>query len=82
MKTTGWIVGLAGIGMMAGLIGADIIQLMKLNEVITPAFIGNMLLHFSATVTAFIGGRLIPDDRGDNVRTRTSDKIIKGDVDD
>lgn len=67
---------------MAGLIGADIIQLMKLGEVVSTGFIGNMLLHFSATVTAFVGGRLIPDDRGSNTRTRTSDKIFRSDVDD
>jgi hypothetical protein len=72
-KTAGWTIALAGIGMMAGLIGADIIQLMHLGDTLTPSFIGNMLLHLSATIAAFVGGRLIPDDRTDKF-TRSTDK--------
>jgi hypothetical protein len=79
-KTTGWTVGLAGFGMMCGLMGSDLIQLMKLGEVVSPSFMGNMLLHISAVIAAFVGGRLIPDARDVTERTRSTDKpIIPGD---
>lgn len=58
--TTGWVVFLAAIGMMFGLLAVDIIALKEWADIYTTAFVGTFIGHISVTITAFIGGRLIP----------------------
>ena len=62
----GWILFLASLGMMCGLIGSDISDLTSFSEVWTPGFIGGSMLHFATVVTAFIGGKLIPTNSENN----------------
>lgn len=57
---TGWVLFLASLGMMAGLMGNELVTLKSWSEATTIAFVGKMLMHFSVVVGAFIGGRLIP----------------------
>lgn len=56
----GWIVFLAAIGMMAGLMSAEVRELTTWAEAFTPAFVGGLLTHFAAVIGAFVAGRLIP----------------------
>lgn len=57
---TGWMVFLAMLGMMAGLIAVDVRELGGWAELATPSFVGNLLAHFAIVVGAFVGGKLIP----------------------
>ena len=56
----GWMVGIAAGGMMLGLMGSEVASLTSWSEAFAPAFIGEMLLHASVVIAAFIGGKLIP----------------------
>jgi len=71
--TTGWVVFLAAIGMMFGLLSVDIVALKDFNELYTPLFIGTFMGHVAAVITAFVGGKLIPENRDTNQRTRSTD---------
>lgn len=46
--------------MVAGLLGAEVAQLQDWGAAVTPAFVGKALLHVAATVSAYVGGRLLP----------------------
>lgn len=56
----GWIVFLAAIGMMAGLMSAEVRDLPTWSAAFTPAFVGGLLTHFAAVIGAFVAGRLLP----------------------
>ncbi len=71
--TTGWVVFLASVGMMFGLLSVDIVALKDFNELYTPLFVGTFMGHLAAVITAFVGGKLIPLERDDNLRTRATD---------
>ncbi len=71
--TTGWVVFVAAIGMMFGLLSVDIVALKDFNEMYTPLFIGTFMGHVAAVIAAFIGGRLIPVTREAGTRTRSGD---------
>lgn len=60
----GWMIGLGALGMMFGLMGNEVAELQSWNEALTPGFVGNMLLHASVVIAAFIGGKLIPTTPG------------------
>ncbi len=71
--TTGWIIFIAALGMMGGLVAVDIITLKDWNGISTPLFVGTALGHLSSVITAFVGGKLIPEARDISERTRTTD---------
>jgi hypothetical protein len=56
----GRLVGLAALGMMAGLLAPEVTALGAYVELLQPAFLGKLLGHFAAVVTAYVGGSLIP----------------------
>ena len=56
----GYMVGFAAAGMMFGLIGKEVSELPSWGEVLKPGFVGEMLLHASVVIAAFVGGKLIP----------------------
>ena len=62
-NTTGWIVFIAALGMMVGLVAVDVQSLEAWESARTPAFIGRAMFSFSTVVTAFIGGKLLPAPR-------------------
>lgn len=62
MTQTGVIVFIAALGMMAGLLAVDVSKLADWAAVRSPAFVGTVLAHFGAVVTAFVGGKLLPSD--------------------
>lgn len=57
---SGWILFIAALGMMCSLLAHDVSNLQTWNEFWTPSFIGVILAHIGAVITAFIGGRIIP----------------------
>lgn len=59
-RMAGWLVFLAALGMMAGLLGAELSQMKTFGEALTPGFFGKGLIHFSSVVAAFLGGKIIP----------------------
>lgn len=59
---SGWIVMVAALGMMASLLALDVAKLGDWQEMYRPAFVAIVLAHFGAVVTAFIGGKLLPND--------------------
>lgn len=74
--TTGWVIFLAAVGMMFGLLSVDIVALKDFNELYTPLFVGTFMGHVAAVITAFVGGKLIPnapEPRVGTERTRATD---------
>jgi putative Ca2+/H+ antiporter (TMEM165/GDT1 family) len=71
--TAGWLVFIAAFGSMLGLVAIDISSLTSWNAATTPLFVGSTLGHVAATIAAFIGGKLIPENRGPYPMTRASD---------
>jgi hypothetical protein len=56
----GRLVFLAALGMMAGLLAPEVAALSAYPDALQPAFLGKLLGHFAAVVTAYVGGSLIP----------------------
>lgn len=60
-KTTGgWIIFIAALGTILGMLGAEIGQLTAWDGAMTPAFVGKSFVHVGAVIAAFTGGKLIP----------------------
>lgn len=57
----GWVISIAALGMMLGLLAGDISVLEKWSDIFYPAFIAGVMTHLSAVIAAFIGGNLIPN---------------------
>lgn len=70
--TVGWVIFVAAIGMLFGMISVDIVGLKDWNQVQTPLFVGTAIGHVAAVITAFVGGKLIPEGR-DSTFTRSTD---------
>jgi len=70
----GYIILIAALGMMSGLLSHDVASLQSLSEVTTPKFIASVMGHLSAVITAFVGGKIIPENRNENKRTRFNDE--------
>lgn len=80
--TAGWIVFLAAMGMLFGLIAMDLIAIHDgWATVSTPRFVGAIFGHIAAVITAFVGGKLIPVERDSRIRSRVEDtpivKVVK-----
>ncbi len=59
-SVSGLVLFVAALGMMAGLLGAEIAQLNNWDPVLTPAFLGKALIHIATVITAYISGQLVP----------------------
>ncbi len=71
--SAGWIIFVAAIGMMMSMIAVDIVGLKEWGQVYTPTFVGTAMGHVAATIAAFVGGKLIPEDREPGMQTRATD---------
>ena len=71
--TAGWIVFIAALGMMFGMLAVDIAQLMEWSQATKPVFIGSTIGHLSAVIGAFVGGKIIPESREHGMKTREDD---------
>jgi hypothetical protein len=56
----GWILALAAIGMLCGLIGVEITELSTWEDMATVGFVGKSLIHVASVISAFVGGKLLP----------------------
>ena len=70
----GWTVFIAAVGMMLGLLSVDVSHLTTWSQVTQPGFIADLFGHLAAVIAAFIGGKLIPENRDQTMRTRSTDK--------
>lgn len=59
-KSGGFIILIAAVGMLSGLIGNEISSLQSLAQITTTAFIGKTLIHISVVIGAYISGQMIP----------------------
>lgn len=73
--TTGWVIFISALGMMCGLLSTDIARLTDWNGVFRPPFVAIVMAHFGSVVLAFVGGKLIPENRS-NKQTRATDSPI------
>ena len=71
--TTGWVVFIGALAMMFGMLAVDIASLKEFSEMATPMFVGTTIGHVAAVLTAFVGGKIIPEQR-DSTFTRAGDK--------
>lgn len=69
MAASGWLIAIAAMGMMLGLLAGDVSALNNWHEIFYPAFIGGVMTHISAVIAAFVGGNLVPN----MFRDRTQD---------
>lgn len=74
--TAGWTVFVGAIGMMFGMLAIDIASLKEWTQMQTPLFVGTTLGHMAAVIGAFVGGKIIPENRGENPMTRMTDTQI------
>ena len=70
--TAGYIVGAAAMGMMLGLLSVDVSKLLSWQEVQTPGFVAALLGHIGVVLTAFVGGKLVAENR-EGKQTRSTD---------
>lgn len=70
--TTGWIIFAGAIGMMCGMLAIDVASLKEWSQLQTPLFVGTTLGHVAAVISAFVGGKIIPEAR-DGMQTRATD---------
>lgn len=60
MYKTGWIVGLAAIGVMLTMSSVQIGNLDSWDQALTTKFIAQQLANVGSVIAAFVGGKLIP----------------------
>lgn len=56
----GWVLFVAALGAVLGLLGAEVSQLANWNQAVTTAFVGKAMVHVGAVIGAFVGGKLLP----------------------
>lgn len=71
--TTGWVLFVAAISMMFGLMAVDVSNLSEWRLAFSPGFVGSAMAHMSVVGMAFVGGKLIPQERDTSMRSRSSD---------
>lgn len=57
---TGWMIFVAAVGVMLGLMAGEVSNLHTWHDATTTAFVGKTMLHLSVVIGAFVGGKLIP----------------------
>lgn len=62
-STLGIVTMIAAVGMMAGMIGAEIKDLESWVFIQTPEFVGKALMHIASVIGAFVAGQLVPTAR-------------------
>lgn len=61
-ETKGYVILIAAVGMLAGLIGAELAA-MQAWEPITPGLAGKLMMHVATVIAAFVSGKLMPAPR-------------------
>lgn len=57
----GWVLIIAGLGMILTLLSGDISNLNNWSEVTHPPFVAGVIAHIGAVLTAAVGGNLVPN---------------------
>jgi len=57
---TGYVIFVAAIGAMLGLLAVDVSNLHGWADANTPSFVGHVMAHLGTVIAAFVGGKLIP----------------------
>ncbi len=78
-SSTGYLVLLAAMAMMLGLLSVDVSQLSSWKEISTPGFVASILGHLGVVLTAFVGGKLVPENRSDKLTRSTDPSSIRTD---
>ena len=73
--TTGWTIFVAALGMMMGLMAPEVAKLATWGAAFAPGFVAVIMLHFSIVVMAFVGGKMIPENRPPGMQTRATDAV-------
>jgi len=73
-KQSGYLVFIAAIGMMLGLLALDIQQLGSWKEVTTPEFVAQLMGHLASVIAAFVGGKLIPSPQDQRAEDKENKK--------
>ena len=73
----GWMMFIASIGMMFGLLSSDVASLKDWHELFTPLFIGTAMGHIAVVITAFVGGKMIPINNSNIVSERKLQELNK-----
>ncbi len=71
-STAGYVVFAAACGMMFGLLSIDVSKLQSWHEISSPGFVASIFGHLGVVLTAFVGGKLVPENR-QNKLTRSTD---------
>jgi uncharacterized membrane protein len=78
-STAGYVVFAAAVGMMFGLLSVDVSRLHSWAEISTPGFVASILGHLGVVLTAFVGGKLVPENRqGKATRATDTDRTDSG----
>lgn len=72
--TMGWTIFVTMFGMMCISLGNDIKELKDANELYTVSFVGSALVHLGTVIGAFVGGKIMPENRNPKKRTRLGDE--------
>ena len=72
-RAAGWFVFVSAVGVMAGMVAIDVASLRQWSDMETPTFVGTTLGHLASVIAAFVGGKLVPEDRPEGARTRVTD---------
>jgi hypothetical protein len=57
---SGRVLTLAAFGMLCGLLGSEMVAMHDADRVFTIEFFGKSLLHIATVISAFVGGKLLP----------------------
>lgn len=57
---TGWLLLVAMVGTMIGLVSADLKDVGQWAEVRTPQFVGAFFQHLSVVIGSFVAGQVVP----------------------
>ncbi len=72
--TAGWVIFVGAVGMMFGMLAVDVASLKEWSQMQTPVFVGTTIGHMAAVIGAFVGGKIIPEARGNDAKTRSGDQ--------
>ena len=59
-NTHGWVLFVAALGAVLGLVGHELSQVPSWTEASTTAFVGKAMGHVATVIASFVAGRLLP----------------------
>lgn len=59
-RMTGWVIFLAALGAMLGMLGNEVAKWPDWSPLTTPATVGTFMIHIGTVIAAFVGGKYLP----------------------